>query len=231
MNHQEAVMTQAAERYLLKEMSAAEVEQFELHYFDCFECARAVETGMELVENSRAVFAENEADLEKGRVGRDSRAPFWSGWLNWWRQPAFALASALAVAMGGVAFYQGMIVIPAARQAALQAQPAIGLSLLAATRGQVEETAVPAGTSSLVLSAVLPPDARYPRYRWVLESDGRIIGQAEVSAPRDGQALLVSVPVRGLRTATYQLTVFGLADQSSNGDKIDVYPFRLRFPN
>ena len=229
MNHQEAVMTQAAERYLLKEMSAGEVEQFELHFFECSDCARAVEGGMELVENSRAIFAENEQDRETRRA-EVKRPSFWSGWLNWWRQPAFALASALAVAMGGVALYQGMVVIPAARQLALQAQPAIGLSLLAATRGQVEETAIPAGASSLVLSAVLPPDAHYARYRWVLESEGRILAEAAVPAPQGGQPLLISVPLRGLRTAPYQVTVFGLSGESSNGDKIDVYPFRLRFP-
>jgi anti-sigma factor RsiW len=39
MGHDEAVRTLATERYLLGEMSPESREQFELHLFDCKECA------------------------------------------------------------------------------------------------------------------------------------------------------------------------------------------------
>src|ERR1017187_1403911 len=58
MQHKEADQTLAVERYLLGDMTAAEVEQFEEHLFLCPECAESVKTGAIFVDNASAVFKE-----------------------------------------------------------------------------------------------------------------------------------------------------------------------------
>jgi anti-sigma factor RsiW len=47
---------QAAERYLLGELSPAEAEEFELHFFTCSECTSAVENGQEFMRAVRDAF-------------------------------------------------------------------------------------------------------------------------------------------------------------------------------
>ena len=42
MTHNDAKITHAVERYFLGELSGAEAEDFEAHYFDCPECAEEV---------------------------------------------------------------------------------------------------------------------------------------------------------------------------------------------
>jgi glycine/D-amino acid oxidase-like deaminating enzyme len=42
MTHLEAIESRAAERYALQQMNAAEAEDFEQHFFTCFECAEEV---------------------------------------------------------------------------------------------------------------------------------------------------------------------------------------------
>ena len=44
---------QAAERYLLGELSPDEAEEFEHHFFTCTECAIAVENGQEFIRAVR----------------------------------------------------------------------------------------------------------------------------------------------------------------------------------
>lgn len=44
MNHESAINSEAAERYMLAEMTEAEREEFEDHYFDCTVCTDNVQT-------------------------------------------------------------------------------------------------------------------------------------------------------------------------------------------
>ena len=64
MNHTEAVNMQAADRYLLGELSESESSDFEEHYFVCAECAAELESGAILVENTRAALEEMRRGLK-----------------------------------------------------------------------------------------------------------------------------------------------------------------------
>ena len=44
MDHQDAVRRGAIEKYLLNEISQAERDEFETHFFDCQECAEEMRT-------------------------------------------------------------------------------------------------------------------------------------------------------------------------------------------
>lgn len=73
----------AAEKYVLGELTGQERDQFEEHYFDCADCALDVQTAAAFVAASKEIFLEkpeNEvvASGEKS-AGKRSR---WAGWLK-----------------------------------------------------------------------------------------------------------------------------------------------------
>lgn len=68
MEHELAIKSLAAERYLLKEMTPEERDEFEEHYFSCSECADAVRTGTALTVNGRE--AVKEQALHPSRPGQ-----------------------------------------------------------------------------------------------------------------------------------------------------------------
>lgn len=101
MNHREAVERQAADKYLLNELSPAERSAFEEHYFECPECAAEVEAGAAFAANARAVLAEG-GDYAGRRTA--------TGWLR----PAYLITAAAALA--AIAGYQELVRIPRLRK-------------------------------------------------------------------------------------------------------------------
>jgi len=55
MDHIEAVRTRAAERYALKQMTPAEIEIFEEHFFTCQECAEEVKWISVFEQNAKKI--------------------------------------------------------------------------------------------------------------------------------------------------------------------------------
>ncbi len=68
MEHEIAIKSLAAERYLLDEMTRPERDEFEEHYFVCSECADAVRTGTAFTVNGRE--AVKEQALRPSRPGQ-----------------------------------------------------------------------------------------------------------------------------------------------------------------
>jgi hypothetical protein len=60
MNHHEARTSLATERYLLREMSEAEREEFERHFFDCVLCAADVCDGATVVAGLQTMKREGD---------------------------------------------------------------------------------------------------------------------------------------------------------------------------
>src|SRR5262249_28456042 len=80
MDHNEAVSTLAAERYLLGEMTPAERDAFEAHYFDCVDCADDIRAGAMLRAGVRSGYAATLAMPERRSVlpGRTSVIVPWA---------------------------------------------------------------------------------------------------------------------------------------------------------
>lgn len=223
MDHSQAIGTQAAERYLLGELSASEAEDFEQHYFECTDCAEAVESGGVFIANARAVL---------GRPSRPAQAsppaprmPFRFLWLQ--PQWAFALASAAVVAFAGIALYQGAIVIP--RLEHLLENPVIlpAIQLAGASRGGAAPIRVPRGTPFVPLSADIPPDVRSAQYRCVLTRAGQNVFAVTGPAPVGAQPITVLVPAGKLSSGDYELTIFG--ENGPENGKIATYLFHFEF--
>jgi hypothetical protein len=58
MDHTEATATFATDRYLLGELSDAQADAFEEHYFDCAECTDDLRAGMQLLSGGRMLTHE-----------------------------------------------------------------------------------------------------------------------------------------------------------------------------
>ncbi|MCU1325505.1 MAG: hypothetical protein JWN34_875, partial [Bryobacterales bacterium] len=151
LNHMRAVQESFADRYLLQELTPAEAADFERHYFDCVECAAAVESGEILIANTREVLTE----MPAAKAHRSILEALGIRW-TW----GGMLMPATAVALLALTVYQGAVVIPGLRQPRIL--PAF--QLLGTSRGEQDARVVPAGSSAFALTADLPPDVHFPKY-------------------------------------------------------------------
>src|SRR5271167_119549 len=113
MDHNEAVRLQAVEKYLLRELPPAQLEEYEEHYFDCPACAEDLKTAVAFMESTRQVFRE-----EVTQTANSKRlVPSTGGWFGWLR-PAFAVPvfAALLLFIG----YQNGVTIPSLKLASSQ---------------------------------------------------------------------------------------------------------------
>jgi len=103
IDHQDAVRSLMAERYLLGELNAGEREAYEEHLFSCDACFEQVKAGTEFVGHLRRMGGEEPVtDVAQSRwphLLRNMLRP----------APAFALA---AFMLAGTSLYQNMITIP-----------------------------------------------------------------------------------------------------------------------
>lgn len=216
LDHARAVQEGYADRYLLQELTPAETEDFERHYFECEECARAVEGGEILLANAREVLKDAPVATPKPTLWERFGIRWtWSGML----MPATALALAV------VAVYQGTVVIPRLSQPRIL--PAF--QLVGASRGQDAPRVIPAGTSAFALTADIPPDAHFGKYLCSLERDGQSVFKLEALPPGPGEPITLLVPTQGLQSGSYRLTIVGSDTGKTAVDAVFSSSFDLEF--
>ena len=111
MDHNEALQCQACEKYLLGELSPAQRDAFEEHYFSCAECAIQLRSAADFLGASCEILAANPVQQNKPDAALAPRR-----WFSWFMQPAFAVpAFALLLLVIG---YQNFVTIPGYKQAA-----------------------------------------------------------------------------------------------------------------
>ena len=103
MNHNFAIETHAAERYVLGELTSRERDEYEEHMFNCTACAEEVKCAFELGEGLRMAFEEQPG---LGRYVPEERPSFWKK--LWQPVPMGALAAALLAT--GFTGYQSMVI-------------------------------------------------------------------------------------------------------------------------
>ena len=233
MDHVRALQERLAERYLLGEMSAVETEEFERHYFECQECAAAVEDGQILVANAQAVLSEPASGTEPDQA----RAPdprgspgesFWDSWFGWWQRPAFGLAAAAILA--AISLYQAVVVIPGLHRQTSEPRALPSFQLLPASRGDAQQINIPSGAPSFAVAADVPPDAHFPAYSCeLLGPQGATLFRVAVPAPAVGQPITILVPTGQLEAARYSLNVYGVDAGGQQHDKIASFGFVLQY--
>lgn len=221
MDHTQAIEKQAAERYLLGELSASEAEDFERHFFECTDCADAVDAGGSFIEGARVALRRPLPADPQRAIERRGRAKF-----LWWPQGALACAAAVLAA---VVVYETAFVIPGLRQAASSAQVLPAFQLAGATRGEAAPLQLSRAAPFVSLAADIPPEATYPKYVCTLTSGGRTIFRVMANAPEAGQPITVLAPTKGLDSGSYELTISGIGADQRETNPVVHYMFQFQF--
>src|SRR5207249_1458715 len=107
MDHNGAIRLQAAVKYVLGELSQAQRDEYEEHYFDCAECAVDIKALATFADTAREVMRQEKANnlaLAPG-AARPARLR--------WLQPVVALPAFAALLF--IIAYQNVVTIPNAR--------------------------------------------------------------------------------------------------------------------
>jgi hypothetical protein len=226
MEHTEADESLAVERYLLGEMRATEVEEFEEHIFLCKECAEAVKTGAAFADNARAVF-KDEARQEQRETALESAG---TG-TPWWRRFAFPVLapSFAALLLLCVAGYQRLIVISTLQDQLEQStavQPLPSFALHAVSRGAAHEIEVPA--DSRYFSVYFDVTAESPSgYRCeILDAAGAVRSTASVAQRKQDGSLGLLLERSQFPAGSYTLIVRTGGPEAA---EIGQYPFKLEY--
>jgi len=222
LDHRYALETQAAERYLLGELPAVDAEEFELHYFECAQCALAVESGEMFIAAARERFSTGEPAPALKSALKSAKPParsFWIATAAFSRGPGFGLAAAAVLAV--VALYQGIVTIPALSLP----RPLPTFELIGVSRGKDPQVRVAAGTPFLALEADIPPEAHFRNYVCVISHEGREVLRVVNPAPEEGHPIAILVPASILRPGKQELRISGEGTDGQASDKISSYVF------
>jgi anti-sigma factor RsiW len=217
MEHDEAVRSQAAERYVARELSPAEQEAFEEHFFDCRKCAEDVRFEMTFAANVRAVLREQRAEHQPAPEPRAANS--WGRWPAWLRRrPALALSFAANLALAGGLGYLLLtgtheLAVPQFTQPYFAPGP---------THGAEDVHAILPGETSYQVRFPAPSAATSYSYE-VLDAAGKRESSGSLKAPAtEDNNLYLQVPVRRLPAGVHTLVVRG----GSGGEIVSWSKFR-----
>lgn len=207
MNHEEAIRNQVAASYLLGDLTEAERDAFEEHYFDCVVCGDTVRNGAKMFAAGAQVVTQE---------------PAYQRFRPWKWVASSAAAAALTVAVG----YQ-TVVMPrlASTLPALSATPAPISLPSGANRGEndvAEVIRIPANRQSILEPELTAAELAHPRYvaeirtaAGELVGDEQAIPDAMIRDARSGDHA-VSLTVRPLPAGRYVLSIIGVPAKGGN---------------
>jgi hypothetical protein len=229
MNHEQALKLQAAERYLLHDLSPQEREDFEEHYFACAECGDEVRSAFALADNAKGVFAA-EADRQAFRKSEirnpKSEIPFFRRF-----RPAFAAPVAAALLLG-VVLYQSVWVIPGLQRnldSLNQAQVIPSIVARAAIRG--EDTVVEISERDRFVQLMLDINMTVPDSSYtcdVYDEAGSLRFTVPAASPSRGSLHLL-LPASELKSGRYIIRVRTKSEGGSVSEAhMNEYSFAVR---
>jgi len=204
MDHSEALRLQAAERYVLGELSPKLREEYEEHYFGCEECAADVKAAAAFAEGARELFRKERSQEEKEPVQI-------GGWFAWLR-PAIAAPALAALLL--IVGYQSLVMIPQLRRGSavpLTAQSANFVSLIGAnSRSEGGKVFLIHRDNPTVVEVDIPETGEFSGYICqIQDAQSRVLYEHRVSVIDAKQSVHLIVPAAGLRPGKYSLVVLG----------------------
>lgn len=204
MEHSQAIEMNAPDRYVLGQLSAAEADAFEEHYFDCAACADDVRLGMTIMEGGRLLVRETSEPVAPSVpvapvVPIDSRSR-WSKWI-----PASAAAAVLALAGNFMLLTRMQNVAPRVASVA-----AVQVSFHGAKRVATDPVPVlqlPKGGIALLSVDVPPPEEHAGYEARVLRGNERV-ETYDVAPTLLQDTLNITLPDPG--PGTYDLVIIGI---------------------
>jgi hypothetical protein len=204
MEHAEAIATNASERYLLGEVTAAEGDAFEEHFFDCGFCADDVRLGASFLDGGRRLAREEAQTPLAPVVPIAARPRTWS-WL-----PLAAAAAILFIPLNVALMTRNRTTGPAAVLATQYQQV-----LTSQTRGAAGTVVtLPNGRDTVVWIEV-PGEPAYQRYELrVLRTDGSVVLIQPVTSEEALEALGLVLREPG----SYDVVIAGIADDGRSAE-------------
>lgn len=219
----------APERYLLGELAPAEAEDFELHYFECQQCALAVESGEQFIEGACAYYKDPAVQESRAEAKKPVRS-FLQIVTAFWTRPFFAFP--VMAVLAAVTIYQGTVVIPQMRSVLNTARSLPAVQLIGAARGDGPPVLKvrPKKDPFAELKADIPPAQPYKEYLCVLIRDKQEVSETLTPAPGEGQPITIQVPVGQLRSGRQDLDLYGVKPDGQRSDeRISTAPFQVDF--
>ena len=223
MDHSEANRLMASEKYLLDELSTAEMEAFEEHLFGCQECALDVRAGSLFLEHGKAELASPAATSGLVAEARPARG------FSWWR-PAFGLpAMAILLLVVG---YQNLVTYPAlkgalAENSAPKILPAASL-VSSAVRGSAPSVITIRPGEPFLLPVDVQAQNGLQSYIVQLQNSA---GGVEWSLPVSAELVKNTLTIRApgvSKAGHYEVVVVGRNAQGQDSE-VGRYPFNLQF--
>ena len=184
MNHELAEQTQAADKYLLNELSEDQRLEFEAHYFECQTCADRLRQDLIAIDNLKQVLLDEQRETSERRV----TAQPGKNWLAWLR-PATLIPTFAALALALLAGYQNFVYIP-------------GLM-----RPQALET-VPIPSAARDSGPVVSVDRRSPMFNLSFDVDSpQVYPSYTCDFQREGQDSILKVDSGPRKVAAFTLEV------------------------
>jgi hypothetical protein len=203
MDHDEAVRSKAAERYVARKLPPAEREAFAEHFFDCRKCAARVRFEGIFLANLRAVLLDARSQPDDELSGFLS----WKRWLAYLRlRPITSLSFA---ANFGFAAALGLVLLARSHQPGVPrfTQPFFAPG---PTHGGGDVHVLPAGDTAYEVSFPSPGAAARSYSYEIVNAAGRRESSGPLQAPSSGDDLLyLVVPLANLPAGVHTLTVRG----------------------
>jgi hypothetical protein len=214
MDHGEAMQMQVIEKYLLGELSASQVNEFEEHYFDCEECANDLRMSSLFLDTTKRVLA---ADRVAKPVPVKRR-----GWLP----STYGIAA--SVALLGCVVYQNVVTIPQLRSSA-RPQALAFFSLASLGTRSAEATVIsPTPGKPFALLLDIPPHDNIAEYRCkVLNSGGSPVVSIDLSEETASKTVSLFVPASVLKPGAYQLAILGQPKNGTSFTELERYPLQV----
>jgi len=206
MDHNETIQLQAAVKYVLGELSPAQREQYEEHYFDCAECAVDIKALATFADTTREVLRrERDAQFAKDLV------PSRGGWLSW-LQPVVAVPAMAALLL--IIAYQNTVTIPQAKQEsgsgaaqiAFSSYPLRGVN----TAGDEGRKLGIRPGEAFSLDFDFVPTRSYDNYICQLEdAGGQVLLRSKIAGGNANQEAHLLIPAGMLHPGRYVMAFYG----------------------
>jgi hypothetical protein len=216
MDHTEAIEGKFTERYLLGELTPAQRDQFEEHFFDCIVCADDVESGAVFVANARELLRKEPVSEEAASFPTLGKA-----------QSAFARyglpfqsAAWAFVLLLCVVGYENVVTIPnlKARSSGVRSPeilPTVSLLGMGA-RTETNPVAAP-GAKDFVLEMEIPGGPEFSSYLCEIRDAAANLKYAvPVGSTEAKETVRLAIPGAALTAGNYQLVVLGKEPDGSS---------------
>jgi hypothetical protein len=192
MSHDQAVSSQAPERYVLGELTPSERDAFEGHFFDCAVCFEQVELGAQFLGRAREV------------LDREPEPGWLAGMLGDLRRPAPVFVSAMLLCAIGIGVHQ-QSVISSARGPHLEERV-----LVADSRSGAGKRVGVSRTSNLSLAVEFTRKSEFVSYQVeIIDAAGKSKFSKPLVQP-SSDIVAIGLPANALESGTYSMVVQGV---------------------